>query len=237
MATEPGTANESPVIGSEPPHRSADQVIQHEVLDEIDRDNLVSSNEIGVIVHDGVVTLAGKVDNYHKRQSAERAAHRVRGVKAVANDLIIHLPDDPRHDDACLAAEAYQALRTFWDIPAESINITIVDGWITLRGTVQLQIHRAEAERAVRHVMGIRGITNLLIVEPALPLASELQQEIEDTLVRGARIDANHIRVEIDGSRAILRGEVRSLDEKLEIARAVWHAPGITAVDNQLIIV
>jgi osmotically-inducible protein OsmY len=237
MSTEPDTAIESPIPRSEPPHHSADQVIQQAVLAEIDRDKCASSNEIGVIVRDGVVTLAGKVDNYRKRQSAERSAHRVRGVKAVANDLIIHLPDDSRRDDACLAAEAHQALTTFGDIPTESIDITIVDGWITLKGTVPLQIHRAEAERAVRHVLGIRGITNLLTVEAALPLTSELKQEIEDTLVRGARIDANHINVEIDGSRAILRGEVRSLEEKLEIGRAVWHAPGITAVDNHLVIV
>jgi osmotically-inducible protein OsmY len=192
-----------------------DEQIQRDVLEELNWDPRVQPNEIGVAVKDGIVTLTGSVDSYTKRWAAEEAALRVRGVKAVANDIQVKLPVSAERTDADIAAAALHALKWHALIPDDQVKVTVSKGWITLEGEVDWQFERDDAEREVRRLTGVRGLTNLIKVKTrATP--SELKQKIEDALVRSAQTDAQRITVEVQGSKVILKGTVRSWAEKQE---------------------
>jgi osmotically-inducible protein OsmY len=213
-----------------------DEQIQRDVLEELKWDARVQPNEIGVAVKDGIVTLGGWVDSYYKKWAAEEAALRVRGVKAVANDIEVRLPIDAERTDADIAAAALYALE--WDagIPLDRVKVAVSNGWVTLNGEVEWQHQRLEAERAVRRLVGVRGVTNLITVV-GRPVPQDLKKRIEEALVRNAELDAQRIDVEVEGSKVILKGMVRSYAEKQEAARVAWSFPGVTAVDNRITIV
>jgi len=210
-----------------------DEQIQRDVLAELKWDASVAPNEIGVLVKDGVVTLLGWVDAYTKKWAAEDAAHRVRGVRAVANDIEIKLPSSSRRTDAEIAAAALHGIE--WDalLPADEIKVTVSNGWVTLKGEVEWQFQKVDAERVVRNLKGVVGVTNLIEVKPSLS-PQDLKARIEQALIRSVRTDAERISVEVQGSKVILNGKVRSFAEKDEAERAAWSAPGITAVENRI---
>jgi len=212
-----------------------DEEIQRDVLDELKWDMRVRPNEVGVSVRDGIITLTGQVDSYMKKLAAENAAHRVHGVKAVVNDLEVRLPGAAERTDIDLAAAVVNALR--WDagIPAGKLDVTVSQGWVTLKGEVEYGFQKRDAERAIRYLSGIRGITNLISVKPNVsPI--DLKQNIEKELVRNAETDAKHITVEVDDRKVILRGTVRSYAEKKAAENAAWLAPGVSEVENRLVI-
>jgi osmotically-inducible protein OsmY len=212
-----------------------DEQIQREVLAELDWDAKVRSNEIGVAAKDGVVTLTGWVESYAKKTAAERAAHRVRGVKAVANDIEVRLPSSAERTDADIAAEASRALAWQALVPAERIEVSVSRGYVTLRGEVRWEYQRRAAERAVRRLAGVRGVINSIRVRPPVsPSPERLSKQIQDALVRNAETDAERISVEVRGDKAILRGTVRSWAEKDEAERVAWSAPGVVEVENQI---
>lgn len=194
-------------------------------------------NEIGVSVKDGVVALTGWVDSYIKRWAAQLAAERVKGVRAVANDIEVRLPATADRTDPDIAAAARRALE--WDtlVPTDSIRITVSNRWITLRGQVDWEFEKREAERAVQRLAGVRGVTNLITVRPR-PRAepAELKRKIEAALVRSAETDAENIEVDIEDDKIFLRGTVRTWAEKEEAERVAWSAPGVTAVDNRIMV-
>ena len=211
-----------------------DEEIRDDVLAELKWDPQVQASEIGVAVKDRVVTLTGWVDSYLKKWRAEEDAQRVAGVKAVANDIEVKLATE--RTDADIAAAAVRALEWDANIPAGKISVVVSKGWVTLKGEVEWQFQRQEAESVVRRLWGVKGVSNLIAVKPQ-STPSELKKKIERALMRSAEVDAKSITVEIQGSKAILTGKVRSWAEKHEAEQAAWLAPGITSVENKIEIV
>src|SRR2546428_4069606 len=202
-----------------------DQDIQRNVLNELKWEPRVQPNEIGVAVKDGVVTLTGWVESYTKNWAAEEAAHGVRGVLAVANDIEVRLPSSAERTDADIATAAIRALE--WDafVPVDKLDVTVSKGWVTLRGEVEWQYQKRDAERVVQRLSGVRGVTNLITVKPRLTPA-ELKEKIEQALVRTAGLDAQRITVEGEGGKVILKGTVGSGAGKEGAGQAGWAARG-----------
>jgi osmotically-inducible protein OsmY len=212
-----------------------DAQLQADVMAELKWDARLQPNEIGVSVKDGIVMLGGYVDSYTKKWAAEERARHVRGVKAVVNEIEVRLPGSSERKDPDIAAAAVRALEWNALVPADRIKVTVSNGWITLDGEVDWEYQRDTAERSVRNLVGVKGVTNLIKVSPrATP--TDLKQKIEQALKRITEEDAQRINVEVEGSKVILRGTVRSWIEKREAERTAWSAPGVTAVDNQITI-
>ena len=212
--------------------------LQHDVQEELEWEPSLDASRIGVAaVQPGVVTLSGTVATYVEKVSAERAAKRVSGVRAVANDIEVRPIGSMKRTDTDIAQAVLRALE--WDIavPNERIKARVDNGWVTLDGEVALQFQRAAAENAVRRLSGVRGVTNqiLLQVRPSVQPA-EVKDRIEAAFRRSADIDARGIQVDAKDSMITLRGKVRTWAERDEAERAAWAAPGVLAVKDELIV-
>ena len=210
--------------------RSIDLKVRDLVLQQLAWESAVDAGGIGVTAKDGAVTLTGFVDSYPGKLAAERAAKRVRGVRAVADEIQVR-PRFERTDDA-IAHDVAQALRLRLGLP-ETVQASVRHGQVTLTGPVSTLFQRACAEKAVRHVKGVKHIVNRVEVEPTAS-TSDVERQIIRALRRDAHIEAHGIHVDIVGTKVRLTGIVASFHERESAERAASHAPGITIVDNQL---
>jgi osmotically-inducible protein OsmY len=202
-----------------------DAEIRDDVIRELRWDPQISEPDaIGVSVKDGAVTLTGRTSTYAERLAAARAAERVYGVKAVANDLTVSLSGIPR-DDSDIATAIAHVLDNNVQIPAGQVHAEVQAGWVTLHGQVEYEFQRREVERMVRNVRGVVGVTDLVTVNP--PVTPErVEEAIEDTFKREAEVDARHIKVEMSDHTAKLYGYVHSLHEANAAKAAAAAAPG-----------
>jgi osmotically-inducible protein OsmY len=210
----------------------ANTQIQKSALAELEWDPRVDASKVGVAAVDGVVTLTGSVPSYAEKIAAERAVRRVAGVKGTVNDIEVHLPGMSQRGDTELAQTALQALK--WDVMVpEDVTIRVSHGWVTLEGAVEQEFQRNAAERAVRHLRGLRGCDNNIELRPKVTEA-KVKQRIEAALKRRAEFDADHVKVAVAGGKVTLNGKVHSWREHDDAVNAAWDAGGVTAVEDNL---
>ena len=212
-----------------------DMDLQRDVAAELSWEPRLKEDEIGIAVHDGVVTLTGSVPDYAQRRIAAKAAERVAGVRAVAQELTVKVPDAFRRSDTDLARQIVNALSWDLEVPG-TVKARVEDGWVTLDGQVEWQYQRNAAERALRYLTGVKGITNMVTIKPhASPF--DVAQRIKAALHRSAEADARKVQVTATDGTVVLTGTVRSWPERADVERAAWSASGVTAVDDRLAVV
>ena len=212
-----------------------DKSVQEDVIHELDWEPVVRSTEIGVGVKDGIVTLSGVVDSHAAKRAVERAAGRVRGVRAVSSQLEVKPLGPAERTDGDIAWAAANALAWNALVPQERVTVSVTQGWIVLEGAVERRFQKVAAEDAVADLAGVVGVTNLIAVQHAVP-SPELKEEIETALRRCGDVDSGRIVVEVDGDCARLWGCVGSLAQREAAERAAWSAPGLRELSNHLTI-
>jgi osmotically-inducible protein OsmY len=206
-----------------------DSELRQDVEHELEWEPSVDERRIGVSVIDGIVTLSGEVGSFGEKWNTERAVERVAGVRGIANELEVRSATERSDTDIAKAA----ADRMSWDVmvPDGNVKVEVSNGWVTLKGEVPWDYQRRAAERDVRNLSGVKGITNLITIQPRVE-PKDVKKRIEETFIRDATLDAHHVTVEVTGREVTLRGTVRSWTERHEAEKAAWAAPGVTSVRN-----
>jgi osmotically-inducible protein OsmY len=213
----------------------SDSEIERDVKDELEWDPDLDATDIAVSVKQGVVSLTGFVKSFTEKYEAEAAAKRVAGVAGVANDLEVRMPSVDERPDPDIARDAVAAIKSQLPISSEHIKVIVKNGWVTLEGYVEWQYQKNTAEAAVRRIKGVRGAINNIVLKPRLE-PSGIKKKIQDALKRLAEVDANRIEVDANGSEVVLKGTVRSWAEREEAERAAWAAPGVTKVEDRIVV-
>jgi osmotically-inducible protein OsmY len=209
--------------------------LQRDVMNELQWEPTIKAAEIGVGVKDGVVTLSGYVDSYVKKGAAERAAARVSGVRAVAEEIQVRLPGSLKRSDEDIAAAVANVLEWNVLVPHDRVKVQVQDGLVTLSGEVDWWYQKNAAEETVRSLMGVVWFSNQITVKPAVK-PQDVKDKIESAFQRNALLDSRRIKVEIRGGWVILSGSVRSWGERAEAQWVAWAAPGVSEVENNIII-
>jgi osmotically-inducible protein OsmY len=214
---------------------SDDQSLQQRIIEELDFDPAINAAQIGVSVDEGVVTLSGHVQSFMEKHAAERAARRVKGVRAVAQEIEVRLASDRKTADDEIATRALKILD--WDlaVPSETIAVKVEHGAVTLSGDVDWAYQRAEAEHDVRKLGGVKSVINEIRIRPKTQ-PEDVRAKIRAAFERSAELEASRITIEISDGKVRLGGKVNTWVEREEAERAAWSAPGVVAVDDQIMI-
>jgi osmotically-inducible protein OsmY len=214
---------------------TTDLQLRQDVLDELEFEPSVNAAHIGVAANRGVVTLTGFVTSYAEKAAAERAARRVKGVKAIAEEIEVRLPSDTKRADDEIAARAVDILKWQVGLLADRLTVKVEKGIVTLTGDVEWQFQKMDAEHVVHKLSGVIGVVNQIRVAAAVN-AFDIKEKIQKALQRSAEVEASRINVHTEGGRVILSGRVRAWYERDMAERAAWSAPGVTEVQDQLTI-
>ncbi len=209
--------------------------LRQDILDELEFEPSIDAANIGVAFDDGVVTLTGHVSSYAQKLTAEAAVRRVRGVRAIAEEIEVRHAGERQTSDDEIAKRAIDSFRWNTSVPDEKVKITVDDGWIKLTGEVDWQFQRVAAENALRNLWGVVGVSNLIAVKPRVQ-ATDIKGKIEAALKRRAEVEANAIRVSVLNDKVTLDGKVDNWDERRAIENAAWSAPGVRLVEDHLTI-
>jgi osmotically-inducible protein OsmY len=214
-----------------------DKQLRQNVLDELDFEPSIDSANIGVAVENSVVTLSGHVPSYWQKATAERAVWRVKGVKAIAEEIEVRFPSDKKDADDQIAERALNILA--WDvcIPKNAVRIKVQDGWVTLEGEVNWQYQRKAADDDIRKLTGVFGVSNNITLKPVVQ-SSDVRQRIEDALKRHAEVESRQIVISVrDNGTVTLEGKVDNWEELQAVERAAWSAPGVRLVEDRITII
>ena len=202
------------------------------VMRQLDWDPQVDASAVGVAAKNGAITLTGYVDTYFGKLAAERAAKRVRGVRAVANDIEVRLKLE--RVDSDIASDVVRALELHGSIP-DTVQAAVHNGYVTLTGKVSWMYQQRDAEKVVRHIRGVRAVLNHIVVAP-FGAERDLRHRIVEALHRNANLDARHISIRVSGHKAILTGTVGSWLQRESAESAAGDAPGIAEVENRIVV-
>ena len=214
--------------------KKIDSQLKDDVVSELNWEPSVTSTDISVSAVEGIITLRGRVPHYSQKAKAEKAAQRVSGVRAVADEMEVDLTGANERSDVEMSKTALTALEWNYSVP-EGIKVSVEKGWITLRGEAQWGYQRVAAEEAVSDLKGVRGITNEITIEPVAQTA-EVKRLIEEALRRSSGSEVRAISVAVDGARVILSGNVHTFAEIEDAGRAAWNAVGVRFVENNLML-
>jgi osmotically-inducible protein OsmY len=209
--------------------------LQQDVQNAIKWQPLLNAAEIGVTAKDGVVSLTGVVDTYAKKIEAENAAKNVAGVSALVEKIEIKYPSSYTKTNAEIATEVLTALKARWDVPKDKVKVKVEAGWITLTGELGWNYQKEAAKDAIKSLMGVTGVTNDITIKSESTESVE-KTTIENALKRNWAFYDNDVRVQVLGHVATLTGTVDSLYQKNEAGSIAWNAPGVWAVDNELVV-
>jgi osmotically-inducible protein OsmY len=213
----------------------SNEQLQKEVMDALKWEPQIHAAEIGVIVHDGILTLMGTVDNYNKKIAAESAAKDVAGVKAIVEKIEVIYAYSVKKTDEEIAAEVLKSLQNHFNIPAERIKVEVEDAWVTLSGDVTWNYQKETAKQAIEHIPGVKGVSNNIKIRAVLK--NDLEKKlIEKALKRHWSINADDIQVTVVGNEVILTGHVTSMYQKEEASKIAWKTPGVWSVNNKLVV-
>lgn len=210
-----------------------DAELKKDVSAELEWEPSINASNVGVAVKNGIVTLTGHLDSYYEKYLIEKIVTRVEGVKAIAVELDVKLGPGHKRSDTEIAAAAESALKWNAGVPEETIQVKVEKGWVTLKGEVNWDYQRKNAEKAVRSLTGVVGVNNGISLKPLVTPAI-VESRIRDALTRHAEREAKDIEVNIQGSVATLRGTVDSWAERTAAVSAAWAAPGIAGVVNEI---
>lgn len=215
--------------------RKSDSELQRDVMAELEWEPSVDHAEIGVAVTAGVVTLSGYVKTYAEKIAAEKAARRVAGVRAIAEEIKVHFASEPKMADHEIAKRLLDMMSWTVSIPTDKVKVKVERGWVTLSGTVDWDYQRREAFRAASRVAGVAGVTNDIEVKQH-PAPADVKERIVSAFKRQADLDAAAVTVSTDGGTVKLGGKVRAWAERGVAERAAWSAPGVTRVEDNITI-
>jgi len=212
----------------------SDATIREDVIDELDFDPAISAKGIGVAVQDGVVTLTGHVPNFMQKTLAQQAVERVKAVRGLAVELEVRLASNAKRADDEIATRALNIIA--WMANAnDAVKVTVDNGWVKLSGAVEWNYQKQEAERAVRRLNGVIGVTNNITVRPRAT-TQDIKDRIAKALARSADLESAGIKVDVAGSVVTLKGSVKAWRDRRVAEDAAWAAPGVTQVRDELVL-